>query len=157
MPKTQAAKPAPAATDETRGHCMCGAIAYAFTGKPLWVAHCHCESCRRATSAAFATYVGVDLGQFTYLEGEPTYYESSPGAKRYFCAKCGSSLAFVSDKWPGEIHLYAGSLANPAAIEPRGHVQTAEQLPWAEVHDDLPRFERFGKGATPVRKGPKKG
>ncbi len=140
----------------THGHCNCRAIEYAFSGQPLWVAHCHCESCRRATSAAFATYVGVKLEQFHYLKGEPSAYESSPGTHRYFCGTCGSPLAFVGAKWPGEVHLYAGSLVDPTAIEPRGHMNTAEQLPWAEVHDELPRFNKFSKGAEPTRKGPKK-
>lgn len=148
---------APAKSGETHGHCLCGAVEYAFSGKPLWVAHCHCESCRRATSAAFATYVGVKLEQFNYMKGEPSFYESSPGAKRYFCEKCGSPLAFVGNKWPGEIHLYAGSLVEPQAIEPKGHMNATEQLPWADVHDDLPRYETFSDvGKAPSRKGPKR-
>ena len=41
--------------------------------------HCHCESCRRAVSSAVATYVGVRLEQFSYLQGEPTVYEFLAG------------------------------------------------------------------------------
>jgi hypothetical protein len=150
-------KPTHADAAVTHGHCLCRAVEYAFTGTPLWIAHCHCESCRRATSAAFATYVGVKLDQFNYLKGEPAMYESSPGAKRYFCSHCGSALAFIGERWPGEVHLYAGSLAKPEAIAPRGHMHTAEQLPWADVADDLPRFERLAKGgAQPLRKGPRR-
>ncbi len=144
-----------AKASETHGHCLCGAIEYAFSGKPVWTAHCHCESCRRATSAAFATYVGVKLEQFNYMKGEPTFYESSPGVKRYFCATCGSPLAFVGDKWAGEIHLHAGSLDDPVAIAPTGHMNTTEQVPWGEVHDQLPRYAQYSHGATPTRKGPK--
>ena len=59
----------------TKGHCQCRAIEYEFTGEPRWVMHCHCESCRRAVSSPVATYVGVLLDQFSYLKGEPTYYE----------------------------------------------------------------------------------
>lgn len=146
---------APAKAGETHGHCLCGEVEYAFSGKPVWIAHCHCESCRRATSAAFATYVGVRLSQFNYMKGEPTFYESSPGVKRYFCAKCGSPLAYVSDAFPGEIHLHAGSLDDPVAIAPSGHVHTTEQLPWADVHDQLPRFATTSKQGPAVRKGPR--
>ena len=74
----------------TTGRCQCRAIEYQFTGEPKWVMHCHCESCRRAVSSAVATYVGVRLEQFSYLQGDPAIYESSPGVKRYFCATCGS-------------------------------------------------------------------
>jgi hypothetical protein len=33
-------------------------------------------------------------------------------------------------------------------------VHTGEQLPWFDVHDELPRYEKFGKGAKPVGHGP---
>ena len=60
----------------TRGRCQCRSIEYEFEGKPKWVMHCHCESCRRAVSSAVATYVGVDIGQFRYLKGEQTEEEN---------------------------------------------------------------------------------
>jgi hypothetical protein len=141
----------------TKGRCLCRGIEYEFEGPPLWVAHCHCESCRRATSSAFATYVGVKVGQFRYLKGEPAIYQSSPGVQRYFCGTCGSPMAIAGTRWPGEVHLHAGSLLEPSAIEPDRHVHAREQLPWAEVQDDLPRFEKTSReGKPPVRKGPRK-
>ncbi len=143
-------------TPKTKGHCLCGAIAYEFTGKPLWVSHCHCETCRRHTSSAVATFVGVKLDQFSYLQGTPASYQSSPDVWRYFCATCGSPMAYTSDKrHPGEVHLYIGTLENPEQFVPKGHVHAGEQLPWFEVHDELPRFEKMGLGAEPLRKGPR--
>lgn len=144
----------PAAT--TRGHCQCRDIEYEFTGEPKWVMHCHCENCRRAVSSAVATYVGVRLEQFSYLKGEPTYYESSPGVKRYFCTKCGSPMAYAGPRWPGEVHLFHGTLADPTQWPPTGHAHIAEQVPWFDVSDHLPRYAATaGKGAKPLRKGPK--
>lgn len=141
----------------TKGHCLCGGIKYEFEGKPDWVAYCHCESCRRHTSSSVATMVGVKLAQFRYLEGTPAAYQSSPGVWRYFCPTCGSPMAFTDDaRWPGEVHLYIGTLEHPEAFVPTGHVHAAEQLPWFEVADELPRFEKFGKGAKPSRHGPRK-
>src|SRR5262249_44002266 len=104
--------------ETTTGRCQCRAIEYQFTGEPKWVMHCHCESCRRAVSSAVATYVGVRLEQFSYLKGEPAIYESSPGVKRYFCATCGSPMAYAGDRWPGEVHLFHGTLADPGQWPP---------------------------------------
>ena len=66
-------------------------------------------------------------------------------------------MAYTSDKkHPGEVHLYIGTLENPENFAPRGHVHAGEQLPWFEVEDELPRFEKTGKGGVePMRKGPK--
>ena len=140
----------------TRGHCLCRAIAYEFDGAPKWVAYCHCESCRRAVSAAVATYLGVGLDQFRYLQGQPAAYESSPGVRRFFCPRCGSPMAYTADRYPGEVHLHIGTLADPNQFAPRAHVFVGEQLSWFETADDLRRYETLGgKGVAPVRTGPR--
>ncbi len=155
--KSAARTAADNAAVRTVGHCQCRNIEYEFRGEPKWVMHCHCESCRRAVSSPVATYVGVRLEQFSYLKGEPTYYESSPGVKRYFCTKCGSPMAYAGDRWPGEVHLFHGTLADPAQWPPTGHAYVSEQVPWFEVSDHLPRYaSTAGKGAKPVRRGPKR-
>ncbi len=145
-----------APTERTTGHCQCGVIRYEFEGKPKWVMHCHCESCRRAVSSVVATYIGVRVDQFRYLQGEPAVYESSPGVKRYFCARCGSPMAYAGSRWPGEVHLFHGTLSNPSQWPPTGHAHIGEQLPWFDAHDTLPRFENVAaRGVEPVRCGPK--
>ena len=145
----------------TQGRCQCGAIAYEFEGAPRWVMHCHCENCRRAVSSAVATYLGVRLEQFRYLKGEPTHYESSPGVKRYFCATCGSPMAYTGERWPGEVHLFHGTLNDPSQWPPTAHGYVADQLPWFEVQRSsaaLCRDGRAGRGAGAERaeslKGP---
>ena len=100
----------------TKGRCQCRAIEYEFEGKPKWVMHCHCEDCRRAVSSALATYIGVDIGQFRYLKGDPAIYESSPGVKRYFCSTCGSPMAYAGARWPREVHLFHGTLEYARAM-----------------------------------------
>ena len=105
---------------ETRGRCQCGAIRYAFDGKPKWIMHCHCADCRRAVSSMLATYIGVRVDQFRYLEGEPAIYDSSPGVKRYFCPKCGTPMAYAGERWPGEVHLFHGTLGGSRAVAADG-------------------------------------
>ena len=142
--------------DQTTGRCQCGSIRYAFDGKPKWVMHCHCADCRRAVSSVVATYIGVQVEQFRYLRGEPAVYSSSPSVNRYFCARCGSPMAYAGSRWPGEVHLFHGTLDDPTQWPPTGHAYIGEQIPWFEVHDALPRFDKVaGKGVEPVRRGPK--
>jgi len=83
---------------ERSGGCLCGAVRYAVRGKPLWIARCHCESCRRATSAAFATYAGFRKERFTLTSGRPAHFRSSPG---------------VND--PGRQHGRSGGISADAA------------------------------------------
>lgn len=130
----------------TTGHCLCGDITYTFDGKPLWIAHCHCESCRRQTSSVLATFVGVAASGFRYAQGTPARFDSSPGVRRSFCRRCGAPMSFESSKFPGEVHLYIGTLDDPSAFMPTAHVHVAEKLPWLELNDGLPQHQ--GSGGT---------
>lgn len=140
----------------TTGRCLCGDIRYRFEGEPLWVAHCHCGSCRRQTSSAVATFVGVRTNTLTFTSGTLGVYHSTAGVDRSFCPRCGAPIAFASQQdFPGETHLYLGTLDDPNAVRATSHVHTGEQLTWFEVQDDRPRFEASGIGAKPIGRGPR--
>ncbi len=133
---------------EHRGRCLCGAVQFVARGAPRWVAHCHCDSCRRATSAPLATYAGFATEDVIWSGQARTRFSSSPGVERSFCARCGSPLSFAGERWPGEIHLFVASFENPASVSPEVHVHVGEQLSWLHLGDGLPRF------ATTPRDGP---
>ena len=121
------------------GHCLCGAVRYTCTATPLWQSHCHCESCRRATSSPFTSFLGVADGHWRWSAAPPATYNSSPGVWCDFCPRCGSQMAYRAARFPGEIHFYAASLDGPAAYTPENHVLSAEMLPWVHLNDGLPR------------------
>jgi hypothetical protein len=129
---------------ERRGHCLCGAIRYRVTGEPIYVAHCHCESCRRASSAALVTWAGFRRDDFAFTAGDPTAYRSSPGVVRRFCRRCGSPLTYESVRWSDQVHVQVCSFEDPAAFRPTQHVHTAEQLPWLQLADGLERSAGSG-------------
>ncbi len=124
-----------------RGHCLCGAVTFAYDGPENWVAHCHCESCRRQTASPFTTFMGVPNGAWAWTGVTPSIYASSPGVKRYFCPTCGAPMAFEADRFPDEIHFYVSLLDDPSVLTPRGHVHWDERVAWVPVHDDLPKRE----------------
>jgi len=124
---------------ERTGRCLCGAVRFAAHGEPKWIVHCHCESCRRATSAAFATYAGYPAGAVHWTGTPQREFSSSPGVRRGFCGNCGSPMSFAGERWPGEIHLFAASFDAPGQWLPEAHVHVEEQLPWVHLGDDLPR------------------
>jgi hypothetical protein len=66
-------------------------------------------------------------------------------------------MAYTHDeKWPGQVHLYIGTLEHPEKFLPTAHVHSGEQIPWFEIEDALPRFAKLGDGEKPERHGPKK-
>ncbi len=121
------------------GRCLCGAVRFSYEGPEVWVGHCHCESCRRATASPFTTFLGVPRHAVRFAGTPARSYRSSPGVRRSFCGTCGTPIAYESDRFPDEIHLYAANLDAPAEAKPQFHVHTAEQLPWIVLADGLPR------------------
>lgn len=115
---------------ERRGHCLCGQVRFVARGEPVWVAHCHCESCRRATSAAFATYAGYRAAAVEWTDGPRAIHRSSPGVQRGFCPRCGSPMSFESVRWPDEIHLLLPSFEDPESLTPTRHVHADARIGW---------------------------
>lgn len=136
--------------DKHAGRCLCGAIAFEVTGAPLWVAHCHCESCRRNTGSAFATFVGVPQARLRYLKGTPRVFVSSPGVRRSFCEKCGTPLTYAADRFPGEIHIYVSTFDKPNTFPPELHVHAAESIDWLHLDDGLPRYRTTSRDTAPI-------
>jgi hypothetical protein len=133
------------ADDIHEGGCLCGAVSYRITGAALWVAHCHCRSCRRQTGSVLASFVGVLKPQFAILRGSPRRRESSPGVWRRHCAECGTPLTYESERVDDETHVFLGSLDEPGAFRPQRHVFTEEAVPWLKLDDGLPRHARLSR------------
>lgn len=136
----------PAKTDPTvtRGHCLCGAVTYEYTGPEAWRGHCHCESCRRNCSAPFTTFMGVPRGAFHWTGRVPGIHPSSPGVRRMFCPNCGTPMAYDNQKDKANIHLYAASLEDSSGFTADFHVHWAEKVPWVELADDLKKYPHDG-------------
>ena len=105
-------------TAETNeGGCRCGAVRFVARGAPRLVANCHCRDCRKATGAAFATFVDFGRDQVTFNQ-PPKSFSPSAGAERLFCERCGSSIAFLGDASPDEINIHIGAFDQPEIFRP---------------------------------------
>jgi hypothetical protein len=124
------------------GHCLCGAVTFRFEGEILWCAHCHCESCRRATASPFTTFIGVRKAGFAFSGAMLRNFQSSPGVTRWFCGKCGSPMGYENVQRPDQVDLYAATLDDPSSVEPQCHEHVDEKLPWIVLADHLPGDNR---------------
>jgi hypothetical protein len=125
-----------------RGSCLCRRVKFEIRGTPGPTSHCHCSMCRKATGAAFGTYAEVREENFKIVSGAELIlrYRSSPGVDRTFCARCGSTLQYVSEKNPGKVEIALGTLDDDPGMRATGHIFVASKAPWFEITDGLPQY-----------------
>ena len=131
------------------GSCLCGAVRYEITGSFKLIGHCHCSICRKSHGAAFATWGMIDPSQFRWTAGESLLrgYESSPGALRCFCSRCGSPLVCTHHGEVGEVVL--GTLDSDPGARPSEHIFVDSKAPWHEITDALPQHADWPPGMAP--------
>lgn len=124
--------------DTTHGSCLCGDLRFEATLPSKWAAHCHCTLCQRAHGAPVVTWVGFEQGQVRIDDPHQRlqWYESTPGAQRGFCRRCGSTLFFHSTRWAGELHIVRSNFDAPVDREPQVHVYHDSHAPWLVLGDD---------------------
>lgn len=138
------------------GGCLCGAVRYEVGTPTLFVAHCHCDYCRRAHGAAFVTWVGAAESRFRLVAGADLlrWHTSSARSRRGFCANCGTTLFFASTLCPGEVHVTRASFDGDVDREPQLHCFWDQRADWVEMGDQLPRVDAVDEGLSKYRAVP---
>jgi len=77
-----------------KGSCHCGAIEVNVPDDAFGIVACHCGDCQKLHGNFFAM-LAVDRASVEIQDPGSSLvtYDSSPKAKRSFCAKCGSRVA----------------------------------------------------------------
>jgi len=119
------------------GGCLCGGVRYRVAGDLRDAIACHCTQCRKTTGhyGAFGACRNDDL----VMEKEETlaWYDSSPGVRRGFCGRCGSTL-FWDDGSRDYVAVAAGSLDQPTGIVLTKHIFVADKGDYYNIEDTLP-------------------
>ena len=131
------------------GGCACGAIRYRLTAAPMIVHACHCRDCQRLSGSAFALNLWIER-QFVEAAGsEPVVFAVPPGGSGkphdvFACGKCGTHLWNKYHAAPGDtVLLCGGTLDDPTAVTPDGHIFTRSKLPWLQLPPGARAFETF--------------
>ena len=125
---------------ELTGGCLCGAVRFRVTDKPIAAYYCHCTMCQKNGGGPFMAGATVPIEAFAFTKGGPRAYESSPGFVRLSCGQCGSPLGFQAKDDPKFADFTLGCLDDPNIIKPESHQFTSTQVSWCQLHDDLPHY-----------------
>ena len=106
--------------EQMTGGCACGKVRYTAEVEPGEAYLCHCRMCQRSTGSVSIAFVNARLGGVRW-EGEPDWYDSSPIARRPFCAQCGTSLGFMFRDASDKLDLTVASFDDPSPFTPKHH------------------------------------
>jgi hypothetical protein len=105
-----------------QGHCLCGRLAFEYSGTAGPANYCHCEDCRRCTGSAFGVSVRLDVDDFRTVLGTPNAFanQSENGIEltRHFCSDSGSPIYTSSTAHPEHVYINAGALDDPSLVNP---------------------------------------
>ena len=132
---------------KNEGGCMCGAIRYRVSGKPVTATLCHCRSCRRASGGTNVAWAVFDRAAFEWLWGFPAAYSSSPGLEWLFCRDCGSLVGYRRASRPDHMDITTGTLDDPARFPPAVEIWLEHRIDWEPLDPALPKRERSSLNA----------
>jgi len=125
------------------GSCLCANVNYEISGNIGEIAHCHCETCRKAHGAAFSSVATVQDIDFKLI-GDVTLgcYESSPGKNRYFSPICATQI-YAKKEATKHIILRLGSLDDDPKSQEINHIWVSQKATWYSLNSHLPEHQEF--------------
>ena len=118
------------------GGCLCGRVRYSTEAAPTFSGICHCRDCQRATGSAFAPVLAFPKAE-VHIEGVLTTYQGTGDSGqpiwRSFCPNCGSGVYDEVAIMPGVLMILAGSLDDPALMQPTMEIYCASAQPWVSL------------------------
>ncbi|HTU86766.1 MAG TPA: GFA family protein [Solirubrobacteraceae bacterium] len=126
------------------GGCLCGAVRYRVDGALRDVLICHCAECRRwhghvsaSTAARREDLVLLEQRGLRWIDSP----RSDAGARRGFCADCGSSLFWDAPGRP-TISIAAGTLDGPTGLHIAAHWYVSQAADYYELApDEVPHHD----------------
>ena len=126
------------------GGCLCGALRYEAQGEPMYMGHCYCGDCRKASGSGFIPFMAFAAASVRF-SGETLQFKSKSfrggESVRNSCPVCGG-LVFGGIVGVDESHtVYAGSLDDPSRFSPRIAIFDRDRPAWALLPPGVTVFE----------------
>jgi hypothetical protein len=126
------------------GGCMCGAVHYKISARPVVTGLCHCNRCRPQSGRAFSTIIIIQRSTFT-IEGKTAVFNDigSSGfhVSRRYCPCCGSPLTTEADVTPDLMFVKAGGIDANEWFHPMIELFVGRRRPWIVPVPNAQQFE----------------
>ena len=136
-----------------KGGCHCGQVKFETELKPMLVAQCNCQSCRKITgSLNFGAMYAED--EITMTGDTESYtYKGGSGYDNhaYFCTNCHVRVAVRNDVMEGMVGVPLGTFDNANSLKPKLEIWCGEKLDMIKEIDGI--VERFDDSGIAERLG----
>ena len=124
--------------DERTATCACGSALITLAGPLKIHAVCHCTNCKRRTGSAFGWSAYFPREALVRVRGDLVAYapENPPSGVpqvRYFCARCGSTLYWLAEKFPTLVGVAAGGFGEDPPGAPTLSASHAKKCDWVSL------------------------
>lgn len=124
------------------GTCYCGAVEIEARGEPLDMGYCHCEACRRYSTAPVSLFTLWKPENVSVTKGEQFFgkFKSSEMSDRRYCTQCGGHV-MIDHPTLGLADIRMA--LSGVTFKPTVHLNYAEKV--LPIHDGLPKLRDFPK------------
>ena len=120
------------------GRCCCGATSVEVSGEPTLVATCHCDDCRRRTGSAFGWSAYFPDERVVGPDGTLSEYRPAVDdpQMRWFCRNCGTTIAWRTGRFPGQVGVAAGAFVEDPLPSPSIVNRSSACVEWLTLPAD---------------------
>ena len=127
-------------SEKHSGSCYCGAVQIEASGDPLDMGYCHCNECRRYSTAPFSLFTLWKPESVKITKGESSLgkFKSSEMSDRRYCTKCGGHI-MIDHPTLGlaDIRVSLSGLT----FKPSVHLNYEDKM--MSIKDGLPKLRDF--------------
>ena len=126
------------------GGCLCGAVRYTVTARPLAMSACHCVDCKRLTGATHNLSIAIPRDSLSHTGATESYRKTADSGRQadvVRCAACGTRLWHEPNALPTQTFLMAGTLDDSSWVIPAAHIWVDKASPDVVFRDDAIRIE----------------
>ncbi len=128
------------------GSCLCGNVKCSITEKPVRMAQCHCQDCRKSTGTGHCSNAFFPT-ESVEIVGETFSYDSITDTgnvnSRHFCPNCGSRLFSIKNISPEITGIAMGFLDNNDWFKADFIVYSSQQSDWDIMDETIQSFEKM--------------
>lgn len=128
------------------GGCLCGALRYEAEGDPLYMGHCYCADCQKASGSGFIPFMGFSASALRITgPSKPFISPAANGgyATRNSCPVCNSLVFGGVIGESDSFTIYAGSLDDKSHFRPGIAIFNRNRPQWALLPSGVAVFDRM--------------